>query len=179
MFRDFPSAISMGLLLWTTVVGICCSIKSSSGSPYGSQSITTWIIWQVGFLMVVGLLINPLITSSSSYFLSLRDSSSVRGARKSFFGYRGGDKCGYMKVGLGLVGGYKMRFFVTPPLVIVIFPIQYPMYTSVVVSHGLPSINGCPSSSLLGLMMRKSAGYSQESTEISMSCSVPTGLTID
>jgi hypothetical protein len=53
------------------------------------------------------------------------------------------------------------------------------MYALVVVSHGLPSINGCPSSPLLGLMMRKSAKYSQESTEIAISCNVPTGRTTD
>jgi hypothetical protein len=81
---------------------------------------------------MVGLLINPLITSSSSWFLSLRASSSVRGAHRSFSGYHGGGNCGYMKVGLGLAGGYKMRFFVTPPLEIVILPILNPMYASVV-----------------------------------------------
>jgi hypothetical protein len=78
--------------------------------------------------MMVGLLINQLITSFSSWLLSLRASSSVRGARKSLFGYRGGGNCGYMKVRLGLDGGYKMRFFVTPPLEIVILPLQHPMY---------------------------------------------------
>jgi hypothetical protein len=72
-----------------------------------------------------------------------------------------------------------MRFFVTPPLEIVILPVWHPMYTSVVVSHGIPSINRCPSSPLLGLMMRKSTGYSQESTIITISCSVPTGITTD
>jgi hypothetical protein len=140
-----------------TVVGIYCSIKSSSRSPYASQSRTTWSIWQVGFLIVAGLLINPLIMSSSSWFLILRASSYIRGARKSFSGYRGGGNCGYTKVGLGLAGGYKMRFFVIPPLAIVILPVRHPMYASAVASHGLPSINGCPSSPLLGLMMRKSA----------------------
>jgi hypothetical protein len=70
--------------------------------------------------MVAGLLINPLIMSSSRWFLSLRASSYVRGARKSFSGYRGGGNCEYMKVGLGLAGGYKVSFFVIPPLVIVI-----------------------------------------------------------
>jgi hypothetical protein len=129
--------------------------------------------------MVAGLLINPLISSSSSWFLILRDSSCVRGARKSFSGYRGGENCGYTKARLGLAGGYKVRFFVIPPLVIVILPARHPMYEFVVASHGLPSINGCPSSPLLGLMMRKSTGYSQESTKMAISCNVKTGRTTD
>jgi hypothetical protein len=53
------------------------------------------------------------------------------------------------------------------------------MFASTVARHVLSSINGCPSSPLLGLMMRKFAGYSQESTEIAISCNVPTGRTID
>ena len=53
-----------------------------------------------------------------------------------------------------------MRFFVALPLEIVMFPVQHPMYASVVVSHGLPNINWCLSSLLLGLITRKSAGYS-------------------
>jgi hypothetical protein len=129
--------------------------------------------------MVDRLLINPLFTSSSSWFLSLRDSSYVRGAHKSLSGYRGGGNCGYTKVGLGLAGGYKMRFFVIPPLVIVILPTRHPMYASAIASHGLPNINGFPSSPLLGLMMRKSVGYSQESTEMAISCNVPIGRTTD
>jgi hypothetical protein len=66
---------------------------------------------------------------------------------------------------------------VIPPLVIVILPTQHPMYASAVASHGLPSINGFPSSPLVGLMMRKSTGYSQESMEMAISCNVPTGQT--
>jgi hypothetical protein len=111
--------------------------------------------------------------------LILRAYSYVRGAHKSFSGYRGGGNCGYTKVGLGLAGGYKMRLFVIPPLVIVILPTQHPMYTSFVAIHGMPSINGCPSSPLLGLIIRKSIGYSQESMEMAISCNVPTGLTTD
>jgi hypothetical protein len=125
--------------------------------------------------MVAGLLINPLITSSSSWLLSLRASSCVRGARKSFSRYRGGGDYGYTKVGLGLVGVYKMRLFVIPPLAIVILPIQHPMYGYVVASHGLLNINGFPSSPLLGLMLRKFVGYSQELTEMAISCNMPTG----
>jgi hypothetical protein len=68
-----------------------------------------------------------------------------------------------------------MRLFVIPPLTIIILPVWNPMYAFVVASHGLPSINRCPSSLLLGLMMRKSVGYSQESTEMAISCNVPTG----
>jgi hypothetical protein len=58
--------------------------------------------------MVAGILINSLITPSSSWFLSLRASSYVRGARKSLSGYHGGGNCVYTKVGLGLAGGYKL-----------------------------------------------------------------------
>ena len=72
-----------------------------------------------------------------------------------------------------------MRFFVIPPLVIVILLARHPMYASAVASHGLPSINGCPSSPLLGLMMRKFIGYSQESTKMDISCNVSTGQTSD
>ena len=72
-----------------------------------------------------------------------------------------------------------MIFFVIPPLAIVILPIRHPMYAFVVASHGLPSINGCPSRPPFGLMMSKSVGYSQESTEMDISCNVPTGRTID
>jgi hypothetical protein len=103
----------------------------------------------------------------------------MRGARKSFSGYHGGGNCEYMKVGLRLAGGYKMRFFVIPPLAIVILLVRHPMYASAIASQGLPSINGCPSSLLLGLMMRKSVGYSQESMEMDISCNVPTGRTTD
>jgi hypothetical protein len=162
-----------------TIVRICYSIKSSSRSPCASQSRTAWSIWYVGFLMVAGLLINPLIMSSSSWFLSLRDSSCTREAHKSFSGYRGGGNFGYTKVGIGLAGGYKVRFFVIPPLVIAILLARHSMYTSSVASHGLPSINRCPSSPLLGLMMRKSDGYSQELIEMAISCNVPTGQTTD
>ena len=81
--------------------------------------------------------------------------------------------------GLGLVGGYRMRFFVSPPLAIVMFPMKHPIYAYVVVSHGIHSINGYPSTPLLRLIMRKSAGYSQDSTEIDISYNVPTGLTTD
>jgi hypothetical protein len=84
-----------------------------------------------------------------------------------------------MKVGLGLAGGYKMRFFMIPPLVIAIFSVRHPMYASVIASHGLPNINGCPSSPPFGLMMRKSARYSQESTKMAISCNVPTGRNTD
>jgi hypothetical protein len=72
-----------------------------------------------------------------------------------------------------------MRLFVALPLEIVILPVRHPMYAYVVVSHGLPSINGFPSSPLLGLIMRKSVGYSQESNEIAISYNVSIGLTTD
>jgi hypothetical protein len=70
-----------------------------------------------------------------------------------------------------------MRFFVALPLAIVMFPVQHPMYASVVVSHGLPNINGCPLIPLLGLIMRKLVEFSQESIEIAISFNVSIGLT--
>ena len=41
----------------------------------------------------------------------------------------------------------------------------------------MPKINGCPSSHFLGFVIRKSGGYSQESTDTITSCSVPSSLT--
>ena len=46
-------------------------------------------------------------------------------------------------------------------------------------SQGLPKINGCPLSRVLGFIIGKSVGYSQESTETMKSCSMPSGLTTD
>jgi len=48
-----------------------------------------------------------------------------------------------------------------------------------VASQGLPKISGCPASWVLGFIIRKSVGYSQESTETMTSCRVPSGLTTD
>jgi hypothetical protein len=100
-----------------------------------------------------------LITSSSSWFLSLRASSSVIGDRRFFFGYIGGGNYCCMIGGLDLAGGYMMRFIVEFPLAIFMFPMQHPMYASAVVSHGLPNINGGSSSLLIGLITRKPTGY--------------------
>jgi len=94
-------------------------------------------------------------------------------------GYMGGFNCWCMACRLGLVGGYKIRFFITLPLSIVMFHVRHPMYAYVIYSHGHRNINGCPLSLLLGLITRKSARYSQESTDIVMSYNVPTGLTVD
>jgi hypothetical protein len=80
---------------------------------------------------------------------------------------------------VGLDGGYVMRFFVALPLTIFMLHVRRPMYAFVVASHGLPNINGCPSSLLLMLITRKSTGYSQESTRISISCNVSSSLTTD
>lgn len=46
-------------------------------------------------------------------------------------------------------------------------------------SQGLPKINGCPSSQFLGFIIKKSAGYFQESTDTMTSDSVPSGRTTD
>ena len=46
-------------------------------------------------------------------------------------------------------------------------------------SQGLPKINGCPSNRVFGFIIRKSVGYSQESTKTMTSCSAPSGLTTD
>lgn len=63
------------------------------------------------------------------------------------------------------------------PLVIVMFPIRYPIFASVVANYGLPNIRGCPSSLFLGLITKTSTGYSQESTWTIMSSRVPSSLT--
>ena len=129
--------------------------------------------------MAVGFLMKLLVTSSSSWFFSLRASSSVRGDHRFSSGYLGGCNYWCMTGKLGLAGGYMIRFFVAFPLAIVMLHVRHPMYASAIASHGRPNINECPSSLLLGLITRKSTGYSQESNEIAMSCNVLTGLTID
>jgi len=80
---------------------------------------------------------------------------------------------------LGLAGGSNIRFFIALSLAIVMFLVRHHMYAYVVSSHGRPNINECPSSLLLGLITKKSSWYSQESTDTTMSCNVPTGLTTD
>jgi hypothetical protein len=42
---------------------------------------------------MAGVLMKLLITSSSSWFLSLRASSNVRGDHRFIFGYLGGGNC--------------------------------------------------------------------------------------
>jgi hypothetical protein len=91
--------------------------------------------------------------------------------------YLGGCNIWCMLGRLGLARGYKIRFFIALPLAIVMLHVRHPMYAYVVASHGFPNINGCPSNLLLGLITRKSVGYSQELTEISMSCNAPSSLT--
>jgi len=49
----------------------------------------------------------------------------------------------------------------------------------VVASQGLPKIDRCPSSRFFGFIIRKLVEYSQESTDTTTSCSVPSGLTTD
>lgn len=56
---------------------------------------------------------------------------------------------------------------------------RHPIYAFVVANNGLPSINGCPSRLLPGLMTKKCTGYSEKSTEIVMSSKVPSGLITD
>jgi hypothetical protein len=103
----------------------------------------------------------------------------VRGDRRFPFGYLGGFNCRCMTGTLGLAGGYKIRFFITLPLAIVMLHVGHPMYAFVVASHGHPNINGCPSSLILGLITRKSTGYSQESIKIDIYSKVLIGLAID
>jgi ABC-type microcin C transport system permease subunit YejB len=84
-----------------------------------------------------------------------------------------------MKKTLGLVGGYKIRFFTTIPQEIVMLHVGHPMYASIVAIHGCPNINECPSSLILGLITRKSTRNSQDSIDIDISSKVATGLTTD
>ena len=58
----------------------------------------------------------------------------------------------------------------------VILPVRQPIKASFVASQGLPSIKGCPYSLFLGLIIKKSARYSQVSTETITSSDVPSGL---
>jgi hypothetical protein len=120
-----------------------------------------------------------LITSYSSWFLSSRASSNVRGDHRFPSRYLGGCNYRCMTGTLGLVGGYKIRFFITLPLEIVMLHVGHPMYASVVTSHGRPNSKGCLSSLILGLITIKSTWYSQELIEIDIYSKVPTGLTID
>ena len=80
---------------------------------------------------------------------------------------------------LGYAGGYKAKFLIFGPLVMVIFPCRQPIQASAVANQGLPKINGCPSSQVLGFIIKKSVGYFQESTKTMTSCSVPSSLTTD
>ena len=52
-------------------------------------------------------------------------------------------------------------------------------HASDVANHGLPKINGCPPSYDLGCKTKKSAGYSQESTEMTRSSRIPSVLMVD
>ena len=50
---------------------------------------------------------------------------------------------------------------------------------SVFAKQGHPSIRGCPSNLLFGLITKRYAGYSHESIETKMSCNIPSGLITD
>ena len=50
---------------------------------------------------------------------------------------------------------------------------------SAVPSQGLPRIRGCPPNLVLGCNTTKSAGYSQESTEMTKSSNTPSGWIVD
>ena len=58
-------------------------------------------------------------------------------------------------------------------------PTQHLIQASVFANQGQPNTKGCPFSLLLGLMTRKSIGYSQKLTETITSCKVPLGPTMD
>lgn len=53
------------------------------------------------------------------------------------------------------------------------------MKASTVANQGFPNIKGWPPSRVLGCKTTKSSGYSQESTEITMSSITPSGLMVD
>ena len=72
-----------------------------------------------------------------------------------------------------------MRFFISIPSDMVIDPDRQLMQASVVDNQGLPRINGCPPSCELGCKTKNLAGYSQESTKITRSSKIPSGLIVD
>src|SRR5713101_2760430 len=80
---------------------------------------------------------------------------------------------------LGRAGGYRVRFLVSIPSDIIIDPDRQLMQASAVANHGLPRINGCPPSCDFGCNTKKSAGYSHESTDITRSSKIPSGLMVD
>ena len=53
------------------------------------------------------------------------------------------------------------------------------MQASAMANQGLPRINGCPPSCDFGCNTKKSAGYSHESTEMTRSSRIPSGLMVD
>ena len=72
-----------------------------------------------------------------------------------------------------------MRFFVLVPSDMVIDTDRQLMQASAVANQGLPRISGCPPSYDLGCKTKKSVGYSQESTEMTRSSKIPSGLMVD
>ena len=72
-----------------------------------------------------------------------------------------------------------MRFFISVPYDMVIDPDRQLMQASVVANQGLPRINGCPPRCDLRCKTKKLARYSQESTEITRSSKIPSGLIVD
>ena len=72
-----------------------------------------------------------------------------------------------------------MRLLVSVPSDMVIYPDRQLMQASAVANQGLPRINGCPPSCNLGCKTKKSARYSHESTEMTRSSRIPSGLMVD
>ena len=72
-----------------------------------------------------------------------------------------------------------MRILVFVSSDIVMDPDRQLMQASAVANQGLPRINGCPPNCDLGCNTKKSAGYSHESTEMTRSSRIPSGLMVD
>ena len=72
-----------------------------------------------------------------------------------------------------------MRFLVLVPLDMVIDLDRKLMQALAVANQGLSKINGCPPSCDFGCKTKKSAGYSHESTEMTRSSRIPSGLMVD
>ena len=72
-----------------------------------------------------------------------------------------------------------MRFFISVPSDMVIDPDRQLMQALAVANQGLPRFNECPPSYDLGFKTKKLVGYSQDSTEITRSSNIPSGLIVD
>ena len=73
----------------------------------------------------------------------------------------------------------RVIFFMENPSEIVMDPNLQLIQASVVASHGLPRINGCPPSYDLGYKTKNCVGYYHESIETTNSSKIHYGLILD